>query len=158
MMRLLLLSLSAFLFFNISAHACPDYALSGETHTLSGNDLTGGRSFDVVAGGETDIARCPSVRPQSERGQGYVMARPDFTFNLSNMNAYRLEVAVVSECDSILLINTGAANWYYDDDDNGNRDARIVLTRPSNGWLDIWVGTHDGEYCNARMTVRTARR
>ena len=55
-------------------------------------------------------------------------------------------------------INTGAANWYYDDDDNGNLDARITLTRPSNGWMDIWVGTHDGSVCDAVLTLETFNR
>ena len=62
---------------------------------------------------------------------------------------------VVSECDSVLLVNTGAMNWYYDDDDNGNLDALITLTRPSNGWLDVWVGTHDGEVCDAVLSLET---
>ncbi|NMG38978.1 hypothetical protein GRZ55_06965 [Chelativorans sp. ZYF759] len=157
-MRVILLSLSSFLFLTTASWACPDWSLSGETHRLSGHDLTGGRSFNVTAGGDTNIARCSSVRPQTDRGQGYVMDQPDFTFDLSAMDGYRLSISVVSQCDSILLINTGRANWYYDDDDNGNLDPLITLTRPSNGWLDVWVGTHDGEYCDARMTMRTARR
>jgi len=49
-------------------------------------------------------------------------------------------------------------NWFYDDDDNGNLDPRIVLTRPSNGIIDIWVGTYDGEYCDAVLSLETFRR
>ena len=157
-MRVLILTAFALVFSSISSWSCPDYSLSGETYHLSGRDLANGRSYNVTAGGDTNIANCRNVRPQTDRGQGYVMAQPDFTFNLSGMSSYRLEISVVSECDSILLINTGRANWYYDDDDNGNLDPRITLSRPSDGWLDVWVGTHDGEYCNARMTMRTARR
>lgn len=158
MMRLTLLLLSSFLFLSVPAFACPDWSLSGDTYRLSGRDLTGGRTFNVTAGGDTSILNCRNVRPQTDRGQGYVMDRPDFTFDLSGMDGYRLTISVVSQCDSILLVNTGRANWYYDDDDNGNLDPLITLTRPSNGWLDVWVGTHDGEYCDARMTMRTSRR
>ena len=82
-------------------------------------------------------------------------AAPDFSLELSGMDPFRLVLKVVSECDSVLLVNTGAMNWYYDDDDNGNLDALITLTRPSNGWLDVWVGTHDGETCDAVLSLET---
>ncbi|GGL63784.1 hypothetical protein GCM10011392_18160 [Wenxinia marina] len=49
----------------------------------------------------------------------------------------------------------GSANRYSDDDDNGNMEPRIVLTRPSNGILDVWVGTHDGSYCNPELRLET---
>ena len=54
-----------------------------------------------------------------------------------------------------LLINTGSANWYYDDDDNGNMDPKITLTYPSDGYLDVWVGTYDGQYCDATLRLET---
>jgi len=54
-----------------------------------------------------------------------------------------------------LLINTGSTSWYYDDDDNGNADARISLTRPANGRIDVWVGTYDGTYCDAKLSLET---
>ncbi|KIQ68956.1 hypothetical protein Wenmar_02688 [Wenxinia marina DSM 24838] len=34
-------------------------------------------------------------------------------------------------------------------------EPRIVLTRPSNGILDVWVGTHDGSYCNPELRLET---
>ena len=40
------------------------------------------------------------------------------------MGAYSLVISTVSDCDSILLINTGTATWYYDDDDNPSQRAR----------------------------------
>ena len=95
------------------------------------------------------------IRPRTDRGRGYFTSTPDFTFRLWGLDGYSLVISVVSECDSALLINTGQANWYYDDDDNGNLDARISLTRPSNGWLDVWVGTHDGSVCDAILSLET---
>jgi hypothetical protein len=86
------------------------------------------------------------------------MTKPDFSFNLSGMGGYTLTVSVESECDSILLVNTASENWFYDDDDAGNLDASINLTRPANGWLDIWVGTHDGSYCDAVLSLETFNR
>lgn len=74
------------------------------------------------------------------------------------MSGHTLVISVVSRCDAALLINTGNRNWFYDDDDNGNLDPRIVLTRPSNGIIDVWVGTYDGEYCDAVLSMETFRR
>ena len=100
-------------------------------------------------------------QPETRRpivAAGYVTQPPDFTFNLSGHGLpIALVISTVSDCDSILLINTGTATWYYDDDDNPSSvlDARINLTRPTNGWLDVWVGTHDGQYCDAVLSMET---
>ena len=137
------------------AHACPDYSISGESFQATGDELYVPRTFEVIAGGDVSLSDCPHIDPLTDTGPGYVMTRPDFTFSLSGMSPYTLEISVVSKCDSMLLVNTGRANWYYDDDDNGDYDPRIVLTRPSDGWLDIWIGTYDGEFCNARLEMET---
>lgn len=115
-------------------------------------------AFDVDAGGDNYIWDCPNVRPGTDRGAGYFTTRPDFTFRLSGMRGLQLVVSVISNCDSALLVNTASANWYYDDDDNGNGDPRIVLTRPADGYLDIWVGTYDGSVCAAQLQMETFRR
>ena len=138
-----------------SAAACPNFNLSGDTHHLSGRDLYSEHRYSVQAGGDISIQACPQVRPGTDRGQGFVTERPDFTFNLSGMGGYRLVIAVESACDSVLLVNTASVNWYYDDDDNGNLDARIILTQPANGWLDVWIGTHDGSICDAMLSMET---
>ncbi len=140
-----------------AAMACPNYNLYGDTYELTGRSLLGGQYVNVRAGGDRSILGC-GIRFGSDRGRGYVTQAPDFSLKLSGMERYRIQFRVVSRCDSILLINTGAANWYYDDDDNGNLDARITLSRPSNGWMDIWVGTHDGSVCDATLYIETFRR
>lgn len=71
------------------------------------------------------------------------------------MDGLRLVISAISECDSALLINTSSANWYYDDDDNGNLDPRIVLTQPVDGRIDVWMGTYDGQYCGAELRMET---
>jgi len=140
-----------------SAWACPDYSLYGEVYELSGKSMYTEQSVKVRAGGNQSITGC-GIRFGSDRGRGYVTQAPDFSLKLSGMNRFQLAISVVSKCDSILLINTGSKNWFYDDDDNGNLDARIILTRPSNGWLDIWVGTHDGSVCDATLKLETFNR
>ena len=154
-MKTLLLA-AALLFGAGAAAACPNFNLAaGESWRASGPDLYQKRGFSVVAGGSNYIWNCPNVRPGTDTGAGYFPSAPDFSFQLGNMGRYQLVVSVVSECDSALLINTASGNWYYDDDDNGNLDPRIVLTRPADGRIDVWVGTYDGKTCNARLEMET---
>lgn len=142
-----------------SAAACPDYNIGAvAAYQATGGQLRQPRTFDVVAGGENYIWNCPGIRPGTDQGAGYFTSQPDFSFSLSGMGGLQLVVSAVGSCDSALLINTSSANWYYDDDDNGSLDPRIVLTRPVDGRIDIWMGTHDGEYCDAQLRMETIAR
>lgn len=156
MLRSIFMAIFIAVGFSTAAIACPDFNASPQaSYQASGKQLYSLRTFDVVAGGDNYIWDCPNVQPGTDTGAGYFPTSPDFSFQLSDMNAYQLVVSVVSECDAALLINTASANWYYDDDDRGNYDPRIVLTRPANGRIDIWIGTYDGEYCNAQLEMET---
>lgn len=155
-LRILCSSLVAFVLAT-AAYACPDPNLYGDTYELHASDLYNPQSVALVAGGDRQIGNC-NLKYGSDRGTGFVTEEPDFSLKLSGMQNYKLAISVVSDCDAILLINTGAVNWYYDDDDNGNYDPMITLSRPSNGWLDIWVGTHNGALCDAVLTLETFKR
>lgn len=142
-----------------AAAACPNYELgAGEAYDASGRQLYEQRRFSVIAGGDNYIWDCKYIRPGTDQGAGYFPSAPDFRFFLSDMGPYKLEISVISDCDAALLINTASGNWYYDDDDNGNLDPKIVLTRPANGQIDIWIGTYDGEYCDAALYMETFRK
>ena len=155
-MRVLVSALFAALI-TTAVQACPNVNLYGDTYELHASDLYNPQSVSVVAGGDRQIGNC-NLKFGSDRGTGFVTEEPDFSLNLSGMQNYKLSISVVSDCDAILLINTGSVNWYYDDDDNGNYDPMITLSRPSNGWLDIWVGTHNGALCDAVLTLETFKR
>ena len=158
-MKHLFAAFAALLLWSGIAAACPNFNLSAaESWRASGADLYERRAFNVVAGGENYIWNCSHIRPGTDTGAGYFPSAPDFSFDLSGMGGYQLVLSVVSECDSALLINTASANWYYDDDDNGNLDPKIVLTRPADGRVDVWIGTYDGEYCNAQLQLETFRK
>ncbi|MBM2577512.1 hypothetical protein JQC91_14485 [Jannaschia sp. Os4] len=139
-----------------AAHACPDWSFNGQQASFSGKDLWAAKRFPILAGGDQEVSRC-KLPFGSDRGRGYVPVRPDFTITLSGLRPYRLVASVYSECDSVLVMNTGAESWFYDDDDNADSrlDARIVLTRPQDGIFDFWVGTHDGSTCNAVFELET---
>jgi hypothetical protein len=139
-----------------AAMACPDFNASpSASYRATGQQMYQEQTYSVVAGGENYIWNCSNVRPGTDTGAGYFTTAPDFSFQISGMSQYQLVISMVSECDSALLINTSSANWYYDDDDNGNLDPRIVLTRPADGRIDIWAGTYDGDYCDARLSMET---
>ncbi len=155
MFKIFVMAAIATVGFSGAAVACPDFTLSGPGADLSGSQMRGGVSYRVQAGGDSYVWDCPNVQPGTDRGAGYFTSRPDFTFSLSGMGGRRLAVSVVSQCDAALLINTASANWYYDDDDNGNYDPKITLTRPADGYLDVWIGTYDGAVCDAVLTLQT---
>lgn len=154
-MRILIGATVAVLGLAGAAQACPDFNQSGPGASLSGPQMRKGVSYQVQAGGENYVWNCPNVRPGTDQGAGYFTSRPDFTFQFDRMGGHRLAISVVSQCDSALLINTATASWFYDDDDNGNLDPKITLTRPANGYLDVWVGTFDGAVCDAVLTLQT---
>ncbi|MEJ6747239.1 MAG: hypothetical protein QNK98_10965 [Yoonia sp.] len=152
-----LFSAAVLVFFSTGgAIACPDFnASAGEAYRASGRELHETIAFNVRAGGNNYIWNCSNVKPGTDTGAGYFPTAPDFSFQLSGMGGYRLDLWVVSDCDSALLINTSSASWYYDDDDNGNLDPKIVLTRPVDGRIDVWIGTFDGTYCDAQLQLET---
>jgi len=156
MLRALAFAFATFVASTTAALACPDFNIAPQaSYQASGKQLYAIQGFDVVAGGSNYIWNCRNVQPGTDTGAGYFPSAPDFSFQLSDMSRYKLEVRVISECDAALLINTASANWYYDDDDNGNLDPKIVLTRPASGRIDIWIGTYDGEFCNAQLQLET---
>lgn len=154
-MKRLLTAFFVMIGFTTAAAACPNFQSQGESYQATGDQLYQQRQFRVVAGGQNFIGNCPNVRPRTDRGRGFFTSTPDFTFYLSGMSRYQLVIQVASACDSALLINTATAGWYYDDDDAGNLDPRIVLTRPADGRLDVWIGTYDGNYCDAVLALET---
>ncbi|MEX0628527.1 MAG: hypothetical protein WEB63_07360 [Cucumibacter sp.] len=143
--------------FTVAAQACPDYRLGGKGLSYNATELYQSHSFKVIAGGEEDLERCDIrvLNPPPRFATGYVTESPDFELDYSSTRGYALELRVESECDAVLLVNTGAGNWYFDDDDNGNLDPKIRLTQPSGGIYDVWIGTFDGDACDAVLILET---
>ncbi|SNR34393.1 hypothetical protein EYF88_04675 [Paracoccus sediminis] len=138
-----------------SAIACPDPGEWGEQFSLTGDDLYSQHAFPAIAGGGSNIQRCP-ISFWTDQGPGFVTRAPDFTFDISGLQHYEIAFDVESSCDNVLVMNTGMGAWFYDDDDGGGNDARIYLTRPQDGLFDIWVGTYDeGADCDATLYVET---
>lgn len=162
-MKNVILAAAAFLGLAASmASACPTITEGVHSYSFTGTQLLQPVGIDVTAGGDRDLTQCGHIysnlgSDRPEYGGTYFTGQPDFSIFLQDMGRYKIDIRVVSECDSALLINTGAVNWYFDDDDLGNLDPRIWLTRPSGGRMDIWVGALDGP-CNAQLQLETFHR
>jgi len=151
-MKLALISGAALLAAATSAMACPDYSQTGDSYEVSGDQLYAGFDLPVVAGGENFLGECdlPGIN-----GAGFFITPPDFSFYLSGMDGYDLEVSVQGDCDTALLVNTPSAVWVFDDDSAGELQPYLLLSGIGDGRLDAWVGTYNGEYCDATIHLET---
>lgn len=151
-MKLALITGAAFLAAATTAMACPDYSQTGASYAVSGEQLYAGFDLSVVAGGENNIAHCdlPGIA-----GAGHFTTPPDFSFTLSGMAGYDLEVSVQGTCDTALLVNTPSATWVFDDDSAGELQPYMLLSGVGDGRLDAWIGTYTGAYCDANIHLET---
>ncbi|WP_217520162.1 hypothetical protein [Roseicyclus elongatus] len=130
---------------------CPNPAYGGQAVSYNANQLFTSQSLGVLAAGSTPLSSCPGID-----GRGYVNAAPDYSFYLSGMDPYGLELDVDAACDATMLVRTADGMWHFDDDSDGNLDPRLTLQRPTvlNGRMDVWVGTYGGNSCNATLNMR----
>ncbi len=134
------------------AAACPDYNQTGAVWTLTGDDLYAQQGFQLTAGGPNSLLNC------GFQHTGYVTTAPTFTFYLSGMDQYRLEMEVDGgSCDTVLLVNTAERSWFFDDDSAGNAQpfSQMRGGQYLNGKVDVWMGTYSGEYCGATLLLET---
>ena len=128
--------------------ACPVARHDGEPLAQTAETLLLVRSTQVVAGGDIDLDRCAAVT-----GSGFVVEGPDVTLTYDDMGQGRaLELRVEAACDTVLVVNTPAGDWLYNDDTAGT-DPALRIEAAAGGAYDIWVGTWGMESCDARLEV-----
>ncbi|WP_071674848.1 hypothetical protein [Nioella nitratireducens] len=135
------------------ASACPTISQGRQTFSVTGQYLYTPRSYGVVAGGGQNLRNC------GFNHTGYVISQPDFSFYTSGMAPYgRLEIQVTqAACDTLLLVNSANAGWFFDDDSGGNLLPTVNLYGTSNtqGRVDVWVGTYGPSTCSATLEMET---
>ena len=106
--------------------------------TYSTFELTAGfmpdpHSISLAAGGGTAVTEAGCT--------GYVADAPDveMTFTAGELP---LNIYVVSDADTTLVINGPDGSWYCNDDTNGFNPA-VTFNPAVSGVYDIWVGTYD---------------
>ncbi|MCB1395384.1 MAG: hypothetical protein H6898_02100 [Rhodobacter sp.] len=130
--------------------SCPSYAVSGLPINHSSDEVWTPQRHSVIAGGNIDLASCPSVP-----GHGHIIEHPDFTLYYDAQARGRaLEFRVTASCDTVLLVNTATAQWVFSDDDT-DLNPRIRVADAPDGRYDIWVGTFAGATCDAVLSVES---
>lgn len=128
---------------------CPNYELMGaNSAALNAKNIGNGIAYDVVAGGDNYLPECGF-----QGVEAYVTNAPDFSFDMSGVAGRYVILSVTSACDAAMVVNNVDGKWYYDDDSNGDLDPKVNMPG-ADGWLDVWIGTYDGAYCDARLTIQ----
>ena len=120
-------------------------ALSG-TYTLRAGFTPDPRRYNVTAGGNVRVNNFDG------RCAGFVSREPDIRVNYT-AGSLPLVFRTRSSGDTTLIVNDGSGNWYCDDDGAGELDAKVVVTNPTNGQFDVWIGTYSEERQRATLEV-----
>jgi len=131
---------------------CPDVSKNGASGSYTSDQLYTAVRHGTDAGGDLDLSDCSGVP-----GAGWVTSQPDYTFRLTGNEAKRrrLQFRVDGTCDTVLLVNTPAGRWRFDDDGAGSLDPKVDIEAAGNGIYDIWVGTSGQENCRATLFTET---
>jgi len=147
-MRLFALSLFGTLACSTAAIACPELNLAQGATTL---DLASPQSVSLTAGGDNRLDQCEL----GMLGYGQFRSAPDYSFVVGDPAAEDVVLAVTSECDAAMLVNTADGAWHFNDDANGNLDPRLVVPAGAalDGQVDVWLGTFAGGECAATLNI-----
>ncbi len=138
-----------------SAANCPTLAVTGSQQRFTGTDIYTPQNLQVRASGTQNLSACTDL---PFNVTGFVDQIPDYTLYLTEMAQFRrLELEVISDCDTNLLVNTQDTVWHFDDSTGENGAPLLNLTGQAaiEGRIDIWVGTSDGAGCDATLEVET---
>lgn len=141
-----------------AALACPDRTVAGPLYLATGPQLNSARHFAVQAQGAAEFSRCPGIQLQTSGGPGYFDRVPNATFRFEDVSAHQVMISVIAHCDAMILVEAASGQFYYDDNDNGGTNPRIIFANPRRGWYDIWVGSRDGRPCDAILSVESFSR
>ncbi|GAB5446736.1 serine/threonine-protein kinase [Gymnodinialimonas sp.] len=135
--------------------ACPDPAALGQAQRYTGTDIYSPQTLITDASGTTDLSACDGL---PFNAVGVANRAPTYTLTLSEMEQFgRLEMQVVSVCDTTLLVNTQDGVWHFDDNSNGGILPMLNLSGQEaiEGRVQVWIGTSDGSDCTADLELET---
>ncbi len=117
-MRLFALSLFGVLACSTAAVACPAINMSQGATSLGMDQLASSQSISLTAGGENRLEQCGL----GMLGFGQFRSAPDYSFVVTGDTGRDVVLAVTSDCDAAMLVNTADGQWHFNDDGNGNLD------------------------------------
>lgn len=172
---LVLISLTA----AADAAACPDVNWEArETITVSGLvlDPPSRPSYSATAGGYTDLRDC-SATVGGLHQRGFVNPRPDFTFDISDMQYFtHLDIRASGvdhwgssdRCPIMLLVRTADGRWkgnhqfqrtpsHYGAYEDTEPAVEITGMNESSGPIHVWVGTfYSTDVCAVTLQLITS--
>ncbi|MGD9816961.1 MAG: hypothetical protein AB7Q23_05490 [Hyphomonadaceae bacterium] len=133
------------------AQAGPDFSLDpayGVADLVSGFEPDPHQQ-EIAAGGGIDMGALGV-----EGCVGWIAQAPDYRVNFTaGENGYPLIFSVLSEADTVLVINDAEGNWVCNDDTDGF-NPKVVFATPVSGQYDIWVGTYsEGDLQQSVLSV-----
>jgi hypothetical protein len=153
-MRLFALSLFGALACSTAAVACPAMNMSQGATSLGMDQLATPQSVSLMAGGDNRLDQCGL----GMLGFGQFRSAPDYSFVVTGDTSRDVVLAVTSDCDAAMLVNTADGQWHFNDDANGNLDPRLTVPAgaPLDGQVDVWIGTFAGGECEATLNIAQA--
>ncbi|BDW84976.1 hypothetical protein [Roseicyclus marinus] len=153
-MRLLVFTLLAGLAGTTAAVACPAMNMSQGATNLGAGQLASPMNVMLSAGGENRLDQCGL----GMLGFGQFRSAPDYSFVVEAGFPQDVVLAVTSDCDAAMLVNTADGQWHFNDDANGNLDPRLTIPAGAalEGQVDVWLGTFAGGDCAASLTLAQA--
>jgi len=129
--------------------AGPNYNLNPTygTYNLRSGFLPDPQTFQVVAGGNSDVAAMTN-----NECRGYAAAAPDIRINFTGGSFNRINFSADSDADTTLIVNDPNGDWWCNDDGGDGLNPLIELT-PISGQYDIWVGTYGRNTAPASLAV-----
>ena len=131
---------------------CPDYSgPPAYTFSVTSSNLYNQSRIPIRAGGDIDLGQCISAP-----GHGYVQKAPDVRIEYDAEDlSRRLDIGIVGDCDTVVLINLPDGNYLFMDDVEGDVDPIMQLESAASGVYDIWVGTYSSGFCPSTLTLET---
>lgn len=132
--------------------ACPDWNFEGARIDATAQTLAAGGNYPLTATGGGALRDCIGI----PGGRGYAPQAPQYSFWLSNMAGYELDLRINANCDALMVVNTADTTWYFDDDsgDGLNPALRLPGGIGLDGRVDVWIGTYGGDSCPASLTAQ----
>ncbi|MEL6215451.1 MAG: hypothetical protein AAFQ99_07230, partial [Pseudomonadota bacterium] len=124
-----------------TATGCPDVQKWGDRLEYTSSSLNLARTHSVTANGLQRLSDCSGFDDV-----GFFATSPSVTLNYTEGNGKDLLIRAEASCDTVLLVNDASQKWFHDDDTN-SRNPEVRIAGASDGYIDIWVGTHNSENC-----------
>jgi len=139
-----------------AAAQCPDPNLSAETFSATGPDLIAPKTWEVAATGALPVPCADWEDTGIVHGDlyGFLPQAPTAVFELVDMGPHILMVMAEASCDPVLAVRSADGLWHFGEVRNDRQEVTI-WGAPSEGALQVWVGSATEVGCNGTVILET---